>query len=185
VTTQTDTADRPDIPPGEFLGHPKALWQLSNIEMWERFSYYGMRALLAVYVATTFFSTYGDQANAEASLVYGGYTALVYATGIIGGYVADHVLGYQRSILLGAIIMAAGLFVLLVEDLHWFLVGLALIVAGNGLFKPNISTMIGKLYAPGDVRRDSGFPIFYLGINLGAFIAPFVTATCWLESCWP
>ena len=177
MSSQTDTANRPDIPPGEFLGHPKALWQLSNIEMWERFSYYGMRALLAVYVATTFFGHLGDQANAQASLVYGGYTALVYATGIIGGYIADHVLGYQRSILLGAIIMAAGLFVLLIEDLTWFLVGLSLIVAGNGLFKPNISTMIGKLYAPGDVRRDSGFTVFYMGINLGAFIAPFITAS--------
>jgi POT family proton-dependent oligopeptide transporter len=177
VNTQTEAAKRPDIPPGEFMGHPKALWQLSNIEMWERFSYYGMRALLAVYVATTFFGHLGDQANAQASLVYGGYTALVYATGIIGGYVADHVLGYQRSILLGAIIMAAGLFVLLIEDLTWFLVGLSLIVAGNGLFKPNISTMIGKLYAPGDVRRDSGFTVFYMGINLGAFIAPFITAS--------
>ena len=183
MTTQTDTAGRPDIPPGDFLGHPKALWQLSNIEMWERFAYYGMRTLLAVYVATTFFSIYGDQANAEASLVYGGYTALVYATGIIGGYIADHVLGYQRSILLGALIMAAGLFVLLIEDLHWFLVGLALIVAGNGLFKPNISTMIGKLYSAGDVRRDSGFTIFYMGINLGAFIAPFITAT-WIGVTW-
>ena len=166
----TDTVNRPAVPPGEFMGHPKALWQLSNVEMWERFSYYGMRALLAVYVATTFFGHLGDQANAEASLVYGGYTALVYATGIIGGYIADHVLGYQRSILLGAIIMSAGLFVLLVEDLTWFLVGLSLIVAGNGLFKPNISTMIGKLYAPGDVRRDSGFTIFYMGINAGAFL---------------
>ena len=174
VNTQTDTANTPDIPPEEFLGHPKALWQLSNIEMWERFAFYGMRALLAVYVATTFFEHMGENANAEASLVYGGYTALVYATGIIGGYIADHVLGYQRSILLGAIIMAAGLFVLLIEDLNWFLVGLALIVAGNGLFKPNISTMIGKLYAPGDIRRDSGFTIFYMGINLGAFLAPFI-----------
>ena len=183
MSTQTDTANRPDIPPGEFLGHPKALWQLSNIEMWERFAYYGMRAVLAVYVATTFFSNYGDQANAEASLVYGGYTALVYATGIIGGYIADHVLGYQRSILLGAIIMAAGLFILLIEDLNWFLVGLAIIVAGNGLFKPNISTMIGKLYAPGDVRRDSGFTIFYMGINLGALIAPLVTAA-WIGATW-
>jgi len=183
VSTQTDTANMPDIPPGEILGHPKALWQLSNIEMWERFAYYGMRAVLAVYVATTFFSHYGDQANAEASLVYGGYTALVYATGIIGGYIADHVLGYQRSILLGAIIMAAGLFILLVEDLNWFLVGLAVIVAGNGLFKPNISTMIGKLYAPGDVRRDSGFTIFYMGINLGALIAPIVTAA-WIGATW-
>ena len=183
MSTQTEAANRPDIPPGEFLGHPKALWQLSNIEMWERFSYYGMRALLAVYVATMFFGHLGDQANAQASLVYGGYTALVYATGIIGGYIADHVLGYQRSILLGAIIMAAGLFVLLIEDLTWFLVGLALIVAGNGLFKPNISTMIGKLYAQGDVRRDSGFTIFYMGINLGALIAPLITAA-WIGATW-
>ena len=143
MTTQTEASNRPDIPPGEIMGHPKALWQLSNIEMWELFSYYGMRALLAVYVATTFFGHLGDQANAEASLVYGGYTALVYATGIIGGYIADHVLGYQRSILLGAIIMAAGLFVLLVEDLTWFLVGLSLIVAGNGLFQPLQATRVG------------------------------------------
>jgi POT family proton-dependent oligopeptide transporter len=176
VSTQTDTPRVPGIPEGDFLGHPKALWQLSNIEMWERFSYYGMRAVLAVYVATTFFGHLGDQANSAASLVYGGYTALVYATGIIGGYVADRVLGYQRSILLGAIVMAAGLCVLLIEDLTWFLVGLALIVAGNGLFKPNISAMIGKLYTAEDVRRDSGFTIFYMGINLGAFIAPFITA---------
>jgi POT family proton-dependent oligopeptide transporter len=165
------------------MGHPKALWQLFNIEMWERFSYYGMRAVLAVYVATTFFGHLGAEANAQASLVYGGYTALVYATGIAGGYVADKILGYQRSILLGAIIMAAGLFVLLIENLNWFLVGLALIVAGNGLFKPNISTMIGKLYAPGDVRRDSGFTIFYMGINLGAMIAPLITAS-WIGATW-
>lgn len=176
MTNENQPAGAPPLPSGEFLGHPKSLWQLSNIEMWERFSFYGMRALLAVYVATRFFGHLGDQANAEASLVYGGYTALVYATGIVGGYVADRVLGYQRAILLGALVMAAGLFVLLIEDLTWFLVGLAMVVAGNGLFKPNISTMIGKLYAPGDVRRDSGFTIFYMGINLGAFIAPFITA---------
>ena len=176
MSTQTDIPNVPPVPPRDILGHPRALWQLSNVEMWERFAYYGMRALLAVYVATTFFGHLGDQANAQASLVYGGYTALVYATGIIGGYIADHVLGYQRSILLGALVMAAGLCVLLIEDMNWFLVGLALIVAGNGLFKPNISTMIGKLYTPGDVRRDSGFTIFYMGINLGAFVAPFITA---------
>jgi len=176
VNSQTDAPSAPNIPPGEWLGHPKSLWQLSNIEMWERFAFYGMRALLAVYVATTFFGHMGEQANAEASLVYGGYTALVYATGIIGGNIADRVLGYQRSILLGALVMAAGLCVLLIEEMTWFLVGLALVTAGNGLFKPNISAMIGKLYAPGDVRRDSGFTIFYMGINLGAFIAPFVTA---------
>jgi len=185
VTNQSNGENTllPDLPKGEFLGHPKALWQLFNIEMWERFAYYGMRAVLAVYVATTFFGHLGAGANAEASLVYGGYTALVYATGIAGGYIADRILGYQRSILLGAIIMAAGLFVLLIEDLTWFLVGLALIVSGNGLFKPNISTMIGKLYAPGDVRRDSGFTIFYMGINLGAMVAPIVTAS-WIGATW-
>jgi POT family proton-dependent oligopeptide transporter len=179
-STQTDVPDapQPDLPHGEYLGHPKALWQLFNIEMWERFAYYGMRALLAVYVATTFFGHLeSGEANKQASLVYGGYTALVYATGIAGGYIADHVLGYQRSILLGAVIMAAGLFMLLIPELTWFLIGLALIVAGNGLFKPNISTMVGQLYAPGDVRRDSGFTIFYMGINLGALLAPLVTGT--------
>ncbi len=185
MTSQTDGANNSfQVPPGgEFLGHPRALWQLFNIEMWERFAYYGMRAVLAVYVATTFFAHLGAGANAEASLVYGGYTALVYATGIAGGYIADRILGYQRSILLGAIIMAAGLMVLLIEDLNWFLVGLSLIVAGNGLFKPNISTMIGKLYAADDVRRDSGFTIFYMGINLGAMVAPFVTAA-WIGTVW-
>lgn len=176
MNTQPNVPGVPGLPPGETLGHPSALWKLSNIELWERFAFYGMRALLAVYVATTFFGHLGDQANSQASLVYGGYTALVYATGIIGGYIADRVLGYQRAILLGAIVMAIGLFVLLIEDLHWFLVGLSLVVAGNGLFKPNISVMVGKIYTQADVRRDSGFTVFYMGINLGAFIAPFITA---------
>ena len=185
MTNQTDGSNehQEGLPQGDFMGHPKSLWQLFNIELWERFAYYGMRAVLAVYVATTFFAHMGAGANAEASLVYGGYTALVYATGIAGGYVADRVLGYQRSILLGAIIMASGLFVLLIEDLNWFLVGLALIVAGNGLFKPNISTMVGKLYTAGDIRRDSGFTIFYMGINVGAMIAPLVTAA-WIGETW-
>jgi len=179
VSNQTDVPDaQPPLHGGEIMGHPKALWQLFNIELWERFAYYGMRALLAVYIAERFFANMTDAAaKTEASLIYGGYTALVYATGIAGGYIADRVLGYQRSILLGALIMASGLFVLLIEDLNWFLVGLALIVAGNGLFKPNISTMIGKLYSPGDIRRDSGFTIFYMGINLGAFVAPMITAS--------
>jgi POT family proton-dependent oligopeptide transporter len=178
--SQTDaaTAQQPALPPGEFGGHPKALWQLFNIELWERFAYYGMRAFLAIYIADTFFDTIPEaEATQKAGLIYGGYTALVYATGIAGGYVADRILGYQRSILLGALIMSAGLFMLLIENMTFFLMGLALIVAGNGLFKPNISSMVGKLYAPGDVRRDSGFTIFYMGINLGAFMAPLITST--------
>ncbi len=165
-------------PPGEILGHPRSLWMLFSAEFWERFCFYGMRALLAVYVADTFFSHLPEgEANEQASLTYGGYTAMVYATGILGGFIADRYLGYQRSILIGGALMAAGMFMLLIPDLQWFLVGLAVIVAGNGLFKPNISTMVGALYRPGDARRDSGFTIFYMGINAGAFFAPIICAS--------
>jgi len=164
-------------PVGEILGHPRALWNLFGTEFWERFMYYGMRAMLAVHVATAFFAHLGDQANAEASRTYGGYTAMVYMTGILGGYVADRLLGYQRSIMLGGVLMAMGMFILMSPNLEMFLLGLAVVVVGNGLFKPNISTMVGKLYAPGDARRDSGFTIFYMGINAGALIAPIVCAS--------
>ena len=167
------------LPPatGEFLGHPKALWNLFASEFWERFMYYGMRAMLAVHVATAFFAHLGEGARAEASLTYGGFTWLVYMTGIAGGFVADRILGYQRSIMLGGALMAVGSFMLMAPDLTTFVIGLAVIVVGNGLFKPNISTMVGKLYAPGDVRRDSGFTIFYMGINAGALFAPLVCAS--------
>ena len=164
-------------PAGEFLGHPKALWNLFGSEFWERFMYYGMRAMLAVHIAAAFFAHLGDGARAEASLTYGGFTSLVYMTGIAGGFVADRILGYQRSIMLGGALMAVGSFMLMAPDLTSFLIGLAVIVVGNGLFKPNISTMVGKLYAPGDARRDAGFTIFYMGINAGALIAPLVCAS--------
>ncbi len=165
-------------PAGEFLGHPRALWNLFGTEFWERFMYYGMRAMLAVHVASAFFSHMsGGEAREQASLTYGGYTSMVYMTGILGGFVADRILGYQRSIMLGGILMAIGMFMLMSPDLTSFLIGLAVIVVGNGLFKPNISTMVGKLYAPGDVRRDSGFTIFYMGINAGALIAPVICAS--------
>ena len=168
------------IPPpsGEIMGHPRPLWMLFMSEFWERFAYYGMRALLAVYVAAQFFNHLPEgEAKAQASLVYGGYTSLVYATGVIGGMIADRYLGYQRSIIVGGLLMAAGLGLLVLPEMHWFLIGLAVIVAGNGLFKPNISAMVGKLYAPGDARRDSGFTIFYMGINAGAFLAPIICAS--------
>lgn len=176
----TNTNHEEFVPPpqGEFLGHPKALWNLFGSEFWERFMYYGMRAMLAVHVAVSFFSHLGEaEANEMASKTYGGFTALVYMTGIIGGYVADRVLGYQRSIMLGGALMAVGSFMLMAPDITTFVMGLATIVVGNGLFKPNISTMVGKLYAPGDARRDSGFTIFYMGINAGALIAPIVCAS--------
>jgi POT family proton-dependent oligopeptide transporter len=164
-------------PSGQFLGHPKALWNLFGTEFWERFMYYGMRAMLAVHVAAAFFAHLGEGARAEASLTYGGFTSLVYMTGIAGGYVADRILGYQRSIMLGGVLMAIGCFMLMAPDLTTFLVGLSVIIVGNGLFKPNISTMVGQLYAPGDARRDSGFTIFYMGINAGALVAPLVCAS--------
>ncbi|MBL8246381.1 MAG: MFS transporter, partial [Rhodanobacteraceae bacterium] len=164
-------------PPGEFLGHPNALWNLFGTEFWERFMYYGMRAMLAVHVAAAFFAHLGDGARAEASLTYGGFTSLVYMTGILGGYVADRMLGYQRSIMLGGVLMAIGMVLLMAPDLTSFLIGLAVLIVGNGLFKPNISTMVGKLYKPGDARRDSGFTIFYMGINAGALVAPFICAS--------
>ncbi len=170
----------PFVPPpaGEWIGHPRGLWMLFGSEFWERFAYYGMRALLAVYVASTFFGLLPEgEAKAQASLTYGAYTALIYATGIFGGFIADRYLGYRSSILLGGTLMAAGLFLLLIPELHWFLLGLAVIVVGNGLFKPNISTMVGMLYAPGDARRDSGFTIFYMGINAGGALAPLVCGT--------
>src|SRR5689334_6144045 len=112
-------------PPGSFLGHPIALWNLFGTEFWERFMYYGMRAMLAVHVAAQFFSHLGADADAEAAKTYGGYTSMVYMTGILGGYVADRVLGYQRSIMLGGALMAAGMFMLMTPSLPMFLLGLA------------------------------------------------------------
>jgi POT family proton-dependent oligopeptide transporter len=170
----------PAAPAGrDVLGHPRQLWMLFMTEFWERFSFYGMRWALTLYIVAQFFA--GDASGqAYASRTYGAFLALVYATSIFGGYAADRLIGYQRSILLGAVITAAGLFMIVVPNQQIFLLGLAVVITGNGLFKPNISTMVGQLYAPGDARRDSGFTIFYMGINAGAFVAPL--ATGWLAS---
>jgi POT family proton-dependent oligopeptide transporter len=159
---------------GQLMGHPKPLWMLFMTEFWERFAFYGMRWALALYIVAQFYA--GDSAGeAPASRLYGAYLALVYAAALFGGYVADKVLGYQRSILLGAVIMAAGLFLIMTPSEQLFRLGLATVIVGNGLFKPNISTMVGKLYSVGDERRDSGFTLFYMGINLGAMVAPWLT----------
>ncbi|WP_426115928.1 peptide MFS transporter [Massilia sp. PWRC2] len=170
------TSDQPVVVPEfkQILGHPSPLWMLFMTEFWERFAFYGIRWALVLYIVTQF---YGGAAvgEADANLTYGSYLALVYAGAVFGGYVADRVIGYQRSILIGAAFMAAGLFAITIPDPNVFKLGLATIIVGNGLFKPNISTMVGKLYAINDTRRDSGFTIFYMGINAGAFISPILT----------
>src|SRR4249919_1764869 len=173
ATTQGASAPIPEF--RQVMGHPKPLWMLFMTEFWERFAFYGIRWALTLYIVQQFYAGAGE-GEAPASRIYGAYLALVYAAAIFGGYVADKILGYQRSILLGAVVMSAGLFMIAWPDETIFRIGLATIISGNGLFKPNISTMVGKLYAPGDERRDSGFTIFYMGINLGAFIAPILTA---------
>jgi POT family proton-dependent oligopeptide transporter len=143
-------------------------------EFWERFAFYGIRWALVLYIVAQFYG--GDASGqAAANLTYGSYLALVYAGALFGGYVADRVLGYQRSILVGAVFMSAGLFMIAIPDDTIFKLGLSTIIVGNGMFKPNISTMVGKLYSIADTRRDSGFTIFYMGINVGGFLAPIFT----------
>lgn len=163
-------------------GHPHGLYVLFTTEMWERFSYYGMRALLVLTLvaATESLNPGFGMSQGDALKLYGYYTGLVYFTPLLGGWLADNYLGQRKSILIGGVLMAAGQFTLFAATPHsmdLFYVGLGLIIAGNGLFKPNISTIVGDLYPQGDARRDSAFSIFYMGINLGAFLAPFVTST--------
>ncbi|WP_337840350.1 peptide MFS transporter [Rheinheimera sp.] len=167
---------------GTLFGHPKGLFLLFSTEMWERFSYYGMRALLILtLVAATESTNPGfGMTNGDALLTYGYYTGLVYATTLFGGLIADNWLGQRRSIIIGGILMATGQFTLFAATPHsldLFYVGLGFIICGNGLFKPNISAIVGDLYQPGDARRDGGFSIFYMGINIGGFLAPLVTSS--------
>jgi POT family proton-dependent oligopeptide transporter len=171
----SSTPGAPAVPEfKQVIGHPAPLWMLFMTEFWERFAFYGMRWALTLYIVAQFFQ--GNAAGQGfASRTYGAYLALVYASAIFGGYVADRVIGYQRSILVGAVFMAAGLFMVAVPDQTVFMMGLAAVVVGNGLFKPNISTMVGKLYTQSDTRRDAGFTLFYMGINAGALLAPFLT----------
>jgi proton-dependent oligopeptide transporter, POT family len=172
MTTATSEPAPPEFP--QRLGHPRPLWMLFMSEFWERFAFYGIRWAMVLYIVAQF---YHGAATGEkpANELYGAYLALVYAAAIFGGYVADKIIGYQRSTLLGAVIMACGFFMISVESREVFKLGLATIIVGNGLFKPIISTLVGKLYAQSDERRDSGFTIFYMGINLGAMLAPLVT----------
>jgi proton-dependent oligopeptide transporter, POT family len=155
--------------------HPPALTTLFFTELWERFSYYGMRALLALFMVAPLAEGGLGFATADAGRMYGNYTMAVYMLAIPGGFIADHWLGARRAVFIGACIIAAGHFVLAVRGVPTFYLGLVLIALGSGLLKPNISAMVGALYKNDDARRDAGFSLFYLGVNLGAFIAPIVT----------
>ena len=160
-------------------GHPKPLWMLFMAEFWERFAFYGIRWALTLYIVAQFFN--GDSSGQTfAANTYGSYLALVYGSAIFGGYVADKIIGSQHSILTGALIMACGFFLIMLPDQEFFMLGLATIIIGNGLFKPNISNLVGKIYQANDNRRDRGFSIFYMGINAGAMISPIFTQ--WLAS---
>ncbi len=187
-----------------FLGHPKGLFVLFLTEMWERFSYYGMRALLVLYMVKYLFvhpevtdhvlgfnlivSAYEGlthkawTAQPLSSWIYGCYTSLVYFTPIIGGLIADRLLGQRRTVVVGGILMAIGHFLMAVETL--FFPAMLFLIVGNGCFKPNISTQVGLLYPPGDKRRDRAFSIFYVGVNLGAFLAPLICGTLGQKVGW-
>ena len=160
----------------ELFGHPVGLYVLFFTEMWERFSYYGMRAILVLYLvaATTEGNAGLGWTNAEALALYGWYTMFVYVASIPGGWIADKFLGQKKSVLYGGILLVAGHSILAIEEYWAFYTGLGLIIAGVGLLKPNISTMVGGLYKQGDIRRDKGFTIFYIGINIGAFLSSLI-----------
>lgn len=168
MTTSTTTK--------EFFGHPKGLFVLFFTEMWERFSYYGMRAILVLYLVSQTDATNAGLgwANDSALALYGWYTMLVYVASIPGGWLADKMFGQKKSVLYGGILLVLGHSILAVEQMWAFYTGLSLIIAGVGMLKPNISTMVGGLYKAGDIRRDKGFTIFYIGINLGAFLSSLI-----------
>jgi proton-dependent oligopeptide transporter, POT family len=157
-----------------FFGHPRGLSTLFFTEMWERFSYYGLRALLVLFVTAPVANGGLGYDTATAGAIYALYTSMVYMTTLPGGWIADRLIGPQNAVLIGGIIIAAGHFTMAVPALTTFYLGLVLVVLGTGLLKGNVSVIVGRLYAPEDVRRDAGYSIYYMGINLGAFIAPIV-----------
>jgi proton-dependent oligopeptide transporter, POT family len=175
--TRTTAAPAPPGAEGSFFGHPRGLSTLFFTEMWERFSYYGMRALL-----TLFMTTATIEANpglgfdvATAGAIYGLYTSLVYILALPGGWVADNLWGQRKAVWVGGWIIAAGHFTMAIPGAFTFFLGMSFIICGTGLLKPNVSTMVGELYPEGGARRDAGFSIFYMGINIGAFLGPLVT----------
>ena len=164
----------------DILGHPKGLFVCFATEMWERFSYYGMRALLILYL-----TKHWEFSDAASYLIYGAYTSLVYIMPVFGGMLADQILGSKKAVTYGAILLVFGHLGMTVESNEQiFYLSLALIVSGVGFLKPNISTMVGALYEQGDPRRDSGFTIFYMGINIGAFTATLLCGYLGEEIGW-
>ncbi len=168
------THNTAELDESEVLGHPRGLATLFFTEMWERFSYYGMRALLVLFMVDQVRSGGLGFTDQTATAIYGLYTAAVYLVALPGGWIADRVMGAQRAVWVGGIIIMLGHFVLAIPSLPTFFLGLILVVTGTGLLKPNISAIVGELYGPDDHRRDGGFTIFYMGINLGAALGPLV-----------
>jgi POT family proton-dependent oligopeptide transporter len=162
------------LEPRGFFGHPAGLSTLFFTELWERFSYYGMRAILLLFMTAAVAEGGLGWDTAKAGPIYGLYTAMVYLTALPGGWIADRLLGQRRSVLVGGIVIALGHLSLTFHSLGSFYLGLVLIVTGTGFLKPNISAMVGGLYTPEDARRDAGFSMFYMGINIGGFVAPLI-----------
>lgn len=163
--------------------YPSRLWTYCATEFGERFGYFGMRALLAAYVGATFFGNLpAGEARAHASMTYGGYTALVFSLGVLGGHVADRYLGYERSVLAGMVFISGGMALLLADDFSIFLLGLSSMIVGSALFKPSMISLIGRLFDGDAEHRDAGFTVFYISVNVGAVSAPLVCGT--LVSAW-
>ncbi len=167
-----------------FFGHPRGLSTLFFTEMWERFSYYGMRALLLLYMTAPLAAGGLGFDAAQGGAIYGLYTSMVYMTALPGGWIADRLIGQRRAVLYGGILIASGHFSMAVPSLSTFYLGLFLIVIGTGLLKGNVSVIVGQLYSPEDTRRDAGFSIFYMGINIGAFLAPLVCGYLGQQISW-
>lgn len=178
MATQESSLDSTILDPSKDTsgigGHPRGLTTLFFTEMWERFSYYGMRALLILYMTTAVAGGGLGLDTKTAAGIYGAYTGSIYLMSIPGGWIADNVLGTRRAVFVGGVIIALGHYSMAVPTIYTFFAGLVLIVLGTGLLKPNVSAIVGELYSPEDQRRDAGFSLFYVGINLGAFAAPLV-----------
>jgi POT family proton-dependent oligopeptide transporter len=163
------------------MGHPVGLFILFFTEMWERFSYYGMKALLVLFLITKLSAGGWEWSRESAMQLMGWYSGLVYLTPLLGGFLADKFTGYKKAILIGALIMTIGHLCMALEFFHdnFFYLGLVLMILGNGMFKPNISTMVGQLYPDNSDKKDSGYTIFYMGINAGAFIGMLLVWIYW------